>query len=104
MASLFFKRKQLFARSTHCMVCGSDVYDSLFRVLSVQKQNRIRFYRILIISDAKTMETLKIDDVLQKLKKVVRIVPYGLAISQSDCRKADPYQLPYVNGLEFSRC
>ena len=24
---------------------------------------------------------------------------YGLAISQSDCRKADPYQLPCDNAL-----
>ena len=29
---------------------------------------------------------------LQKLKKAVRIVLYGPAISQSDCRKAGPYQ------------
>ena len=35
------------------------------------------------------------DDFLQKLKKVVRIVLYGPAISQSDCKKAGPYQLPY---------
>ena len=35
------------------------------------------------------------DDFLQKLKKAVRIVLYGLAISQSDCSKADPYQLPF---------
>ena len=31
---------------------------------------------------------------LQKLKKVVRIVLYEPAISQSDCMKAGPYQLP----------
>ena len=37
------------------------------------------------------------DDFLQKLKKVVRIVLYGPAISQSDCRKAGPYQLPCNN-------
>ena len=36
------------------------------------------------------------DDFLQKLKKVVRIVLYGLAISKSDCRKAGPYQLPLM--------
>ena len=36
------------------------------------------------------------DDFLQKLKKVVRIVLYGPAISQSDCRKAGPYQLPLI--------
>ena len=38
------------------------------------------------------------DDFMQKLKKVVRIVLYGLVISQSDCTKAGPYQLPYNNG------
>ena len=38
---------------------------------------------------------LKIYDFLQKLKKVVRIVLYGPAISQLDCRKAGPYQFPY---------
>ena len=42
---------------------------------------------------------LKIYDFLQKLKKVARIVLYGPAISQSDCRKAGPYQLPYNNAL-----
>ena len=36
-------------------------------------------------------------DFLQKLKKVVRIVLCGSAISQSDCRKAGPYQLAYNN-------
>ena len=34
-----------------------------------------------------------------KLKKVVRIVLYGPAISQSDCRKTGPYQLPLNNTL-----
>ena len=38
------------------------------------------------------------DDFLQKLRKVVRIVLYGPAISQSDCRKAGPYQLPSNKG------
>ena len=37
------------------------------------------------------------DDFLQKLKKMVRIVLYGPAISQSDCRKAGSYQLSYNN-------
>ena len=40
-----------------------------------------------------------LDDFLQKLKKVVRIVLYGPAISQLDCMKAGPYQLPYDNIL-----
>ena len=48
----------------------------------------------LRISDARTRETWKMDDFLQKLKKVVRIVLYGPTINQSDCRKAGPYQLP----------
>ena len=34
------------------------------------------------------------DDFLQKLETVVRIVLYGPVISQSNCRKAGPYQLP----------
>ena len=34
-------------------------------------------------------------DILEKFKKVVRIVLYGPAISQSDCRKAGQYQLSY---------
>ena len=37
------------------------------------------------------------DDFPQKLKKLVRIVLYGPAISQSDYRKASPYQLPCNN-------
>ena len=41
----------------------------------------------------------KVNDFLQKLKKVVCIALYGLAISQSDCRKADLYQLPCNNAL-----
>ena len=36
------------------------------------------------------------DDFPQRLKKVVRIVLYRPAISQSDCRKAGPYQLPLI--------
>ena len=42
------------------------------------------------------------DDFLQKLKKLVRIVLYGPAISQSDCRKAGPYQLTY-NNVQFEK-
>ena len=37
------------------------------------------------------------DDFLQKLKKVARIVLYGPAISKSDCKKVGPYQLAYNN-------
>ena len=41
----------------------------------------------------------KIAHFLQKLKKVVSIVLYGPAISQSDGRKTGPYQLPSNNTL-----
>ena len=51
------------------------------------------------MSDSRTTETWKMDDFLQKLKKVVRIVLYGPVISQSDCRKAGPYQLPFNNNI-----
>ena len=43
------------------------------------------------------METWKMDDFPNKLKKVFLIVLYGPAISQSDCRKPGPYQLAYNN-------
>ena len=43
------------------------------------------------------------DDFLQKLKKLVLIVLYGPAISQSDCRKAGPYQLTY-NNVQYEKC
>ena len=46
----------------------------------------------------------KIDNFLQKLKKVVRVMLYGPAISQSDCRKAGPYQLPYNQGVYRLAC
>ena len=40
---------------------------------------------------------LKMDDFLQKMKEMVRIVLYGPAVSQSDYRKASPYQRPYIH-------
>ena len=46
---------------------------------------------------------LEKDDFLQKLKKVVRMVLYGPAISQSDCRKAGPYQLKRYLGQIISQ-
>ena len=49
------------------------------------------------MSDVKTIETWKMDDFLQKLEKVVGIELYGPAISQSDCMKTGPYQLPIIN-------
>ena len=54
------------------------------------------------MSDARTTETSKLDDFLQKLKKVVRIVLYGPAISQLDCKKTGPYQLPHNNEGKLS--
>ena len=49
------------------------------------------------MSDARTTESWKMDDFQQKLKKVVRIVENGPAISQSDCRLKTGHQLPYNN-------
>ena len=46
------------------------------------------------MSDAKITETWKMDDFLQKLKKVVRIVLIQ-GISQLDYRKTGLYQLLY---------
>ena len=43
------------------------------------------------------------DDFQQKSTKVVRIVLYRLTISQSDCRQAGPYQLPYDKRTYFNR-
>ena len=34
-----------------------------------------------------------------KVEKVVRVVLYRAAISQSDYRKAGPYQLPFNNAM-----
>ena len=77
------------------MIRGSKVYKSFVRYLSVRKYNRIKnFYQILTISDAKTIETWK----WTIFYKVVRIVLYGPAISQSDRKKAGLYQLPFNNG------
>ena len=61
-----------------------------------------KFHRILRTSDARTAETWQMDDFLQKLKKMVCIVLYGPAISQSDCRKAVPYQLPCNNVVKLN--
>ena len=51
----------------------------------------------MTISDAKTIETWKMDDFLQKLEKVVYIMLYGPAIRKSDGMKAGQYQSPYNN-------
>ena len=44
------------------------------------------------------------DDFLQKLKKVVRIVLYGPVISQLGCRKAGSYQLPLNKCMYQTNC
>ena len=96
MASLFLKQKWLFCKTY--TLFGTVVLMLTNRLSSISvseiRQDR-SFYRNPRISDARTTETWKMDDFLQKLKKVVRIMLYGPAISQSDCRKAGPYQLPY---------
>ena len=51
----------------------------------------------------KATETCKVNDFLQKLKKVARIASYGPAVRQSDFRKAGPYQFPYNCCRELKR-
>ena len=46
------------------------------------------------IPDVRATETWEMDGFLQKLRKVVHIVLYGPAISQSDCMKTGRYPLP----------
>ena len=53
--------------------------------------------QILTMSNARATKTCKMDDFLRRSKKVVRIVLYEPAISQSDHRKTSPYQLPFNN-------
>ena len=98
MASSFLNKNDFLARSTHCLVRGSNVLQIVCPVLKCPKTRRNEnFIEVLEITDAGTTETSEMEDFLQKLKKVVLIVLYGPAISQSDCRKAGPYQLPYNN-------
>ena len=44
------------------------------------------------------------DDFLQKLKKVIHIVLYGPAISQSDSMEAGPNQLPSIKIISETLC
>ena len=74
-------------------------YQIVFPVLKCPK---IRQDKILSNSEnfrCQNNGNLKIDDFLQMLKKCGPIVLCGPAISQSDFRKASPYQLPYNKQL-----
>ena len=96
MTSLFLNKNDFLARSTHCLVRGSNVLQLVCPVLKCPKTRRNEnFIEVLEITNARTTETSKMDDFLQKLKKVVHIILYGPAISQSGCRKASLYQLPF---------
>ena len=39
-----------------------------------------------------------------KCEKISANYLYGPAISQSDCRKAGPYQLTYNNDVQYEKC
>ena len=58
-------------------------------------KNRIRI--LMSFDNVRCPEQRKLEkpDLLQKLIKMVRIILYPLAISQSDCSRASPYQLSY---------
>ena len=91
MVSSLLNKNGFLARSTRRLVRGINVLQIVCPVLKCPKIRRLK------ITDARTTETSEMDDFLQELKKVVRIVLYGPAISQSDYRKAGPYQLPDNN-------
>ena len=96
MASSFFKQKRLSWKTYTFLVRGSNVYSRLSDIKVSENtidKNLSNFGKLRY----KNNRNLKIYDFLQKLKKLVRIVLYGRAISQSDCRKAGPYQLLYNN-------
>ena len=60
-----------------------------------------KFYQILTISDARTTEIRKLNDFLQKTEKGDPYHANGPVISQSDCRKTGPYQLPHKKSLQY---
>ena len=95
MASSFFKQKRLSCK-THTLF--GKWFSCLQIVCPISKCPKIQQDKNLSNFDKVRCQNngnLKICHFLQKLKKVVRIVLYGPAISQSDCRKAGPYQLSY---------
>ena len=96
MASSFFNKNDCLERPTHCSVRVSDVY-SFWPISKCPKIQQDKNLSNFVKLRCQINGNLKIYDFLQKLKKVVRIVLYGLAINQSDCRKAGPYQLPSNN-------
>ena len=79
---------------------GKDRVTRLVCLKIQQDKNLSNFDKLRCQSNG----NLKIHDFLQKLKKVVRIVSCGPAISQSDCRKAGLYQFPYNNMLLLTNC
>ena len=97
MPSSFFKQKRLpwktYTLYGTWFEC-SQIDCPVFKCPKIeQDKNFIKFRQFPMLRQLK----LEMDDFLQKLKNVVRIVLYGPAVSQSDCKKAGPYQLPSNN-------
>ena len=86
------------------MVGDSNVYESLVRFFNCPKIGEVENLLGFDSFRCQNNKNLKMDDFLQKLKKVVGIVLNGPTISRSDCRKAGPYQLPYNNYYLLTGC
>ena len=97
MASSFFKQIRLSCKTYTLfskLVLMFTIVCPISKCPKIQQdKNLSNFDKLRCQSNGK----LKIYDFLQKFKKMVRIVLYGPAISQSDCRKVGPYQLAYNN-------
>ena len=90
---IFETKNDCFARPTHFqyVVLMFTIVCPISKCSKIQQDKNLSNFDKL---RCQNNGNLKIYDFLQKLKKVVRIMLYGPAISQSDFRKASPYQLP----------
>ena len=77
MPSSLLNKNDFLARNTHCFVRGSNVLQIICPVLKCPKirwnENFIEIWKLPMPE----RQTSEMDDFLQKLKKVVRIVLYG---------------------------
>ena len=99
MASSFFKQRRLSCKTYTLfskLVLKFTIVCPISKCPTIQQDKNLSNFDNL---RCQNNGNLKIYDFLQKFKTVVHIVLYGPAISQSDCRKAGPYQLPYDNAL-----
>ena len=92
------KRKQLILQDLLIVWYVVAMYTNhLSGIISVRKYDRIKTLSSFENFRYQNNRNLNRNDFLQKLKKVVRDMLYRPAISQSDRRKAGPYQLPLIN-------